>query len=117
MLFARTWMTQGERAHGARRMLFVRIFVVLCVSFVVVASVLPDPLPQVAASMDIDDLALAIDPLAFGPNGNLDPAKIPVPNVVARVPDLRFDDLRAARLASACNWRVSCVFEARGPPA
>ena len=38
------------------------------------------------------------------------------PLAAARVPDFRFDDLRAARQESSHDWRVACAFEARGPP-
>jgi hypothetical protein len=93
------------------RDLVLRVIVVLGVS-VAVASAIADPFAQLAVAADLDDAGKMTFP--FMPD--LDPAQSTVPQVAAKVPDFRFDDLRAARQASSHEWRVACAFEARGPP-
>ena len=76
------------------------------------ASVIADPYAEVAMVTDVDgavDLAFFLAP---GP----DAGPLATCAVTDRVPDLRFDDLRAERLAASHDWRVACVVQARGPP-
>ena len=75
------------------RALLMRVSMGLVLSVVVISAVV-DPFAQ-PATFCVDH----VGPLA-----------------IAKVPDFRFDDLRAARQASSHDWRVACAFEARGPP-
>ena len=111
MSFTRTWMRRLSVAGLSCRDLVMRVAVVLVLS-VSVASAIADPLAQVAVAADMDDLGK----MAFTFTPDLDPEDAMIPRVVGAVPDFRFDDQRAERLASSHEWRVSFAFEARGPP-
>ena len=93
------------------RDLVMRICVVLVLS-VSVVSAIADPLAQLAVATDVDDAGKFT--FAFTPD--LDPEEATVPQITTKIPDFRFDDLRAERQASSHEWRVACAFEARGPP-
>ena len=94
------------------RALLLRVAVVLLLS-ACVASAVAEPFVDVAMSTDLDDTAevvvVAVADTASAANVAREASD--------KVPDFHFDDLRAERLASSHNWRVACVFEARGPPA
>ena len=111
MSFAGTWMRRMSVAGSSCRDLVMRIAVVLALS-VCLVSAIADPLPQLAVSADADDAGKMT--FAFTPD--LDRDEPSVPQVASKVPDFRFDDLRAERQASSHEWRVACAFEARGPP-
>ena len=98
-------------AGSSCRDLLIRVAVVLVLS-VSVVSAIADPLAQIAVASDVDEAGKVT--FVFTPD--LDPEGANVPRVASRVPDFRFDDLRAARQASSHDWRVACAFEARGPP-
>ena len=93
------------------RDLVMRLALVLVLSVSVVTAI-ADPLAQLAVAADMDDTGKMT--FAFTPD--LDPEGSIVPQLAAKIPDFRFDDLRAARQASSHEWRVACAFEARGPP-
>ncbi len=93
------------------RDLFVRTVVVLVLS-VCLVSAIADPLAQLAVAADADEAGKMT--FAFMPDLDRDGPSIP--QVASKVPDFRFDDLRAERQASSHEWRVACAFEARGPP-
>ena len=93
------------------RDLVVRVAVVLVLSVSVVSGI-ADPLEQPAVATDIDDAGK----MAFAFTPDLDPEDATIPLVIGAIPDFRFDDQRAERLASSHDWRVSFAFEARGPP-
>ena len=95
----------------ACRDLVMRVAVVLVLSVSVVGAI-ADPLAQIAVAADVDDAGK----MAFAFTPDLDPDDAKTPQCVGAVPDFRFDDQRAARLASSHEWRVSFAFEARGPP-
>ena len=111
MSFARTRMQRMCEAGLSCRGLIARVAVVLFLSLSAV-SVIADPHADVAVVTDFDDaLDLAVF-LAPGPvSGSLATRAS-----VDRVPDLRFDDLRAERLESSHDWRVAFAVQARGPP-
>ena len=111
MSFAGPWMRQVNVVGLSCRDLLMRICVVLVLSVSVIGAI-ADPLAQLAVAADVDDLGKM--PIAFTPD--LDPEEAMVPQMAERVPDFRFDDLRAERQASSHEWRVACAFEARGPP-
>ena len=98
-------------AGFACRDLMMRVFVVLALSISVVSAI-ADPLAQIAIASDTDDASR----MAFAFTPDLDPEEATVPQITSRIPDFRFDDLRAERQASSHEWRVACAFEARGPP-
>jgi len=104
-------MKRMSVAGLACRDLMMRIFVVLALS-VSVLSAIADPLAQLAVASDVDDASK----IAFAFTPDLDPEEATLPEITTKIPDLRFDDLRAERQASSHEWRVSCAFEARGPP-
>jgi len=93
------------------RDLIMRICVVLVLS-VSVVSAIADPLAQLAVATDVDDAGK----MGFAFTPDLDPEEATVPQIATKIPDFRFDDLRAERQASSHEWRVTCAFEARGPP-
>ncbi len=93
------------------RDLVMRIAVVLVLSVSVVTSI-ANPLEQPAVAADVDD----VGKMAFAFTPDLDPEDATIPQIVGAIPDFRFDDQRAERLASSHEWRVSFAFEARGPP-
>jgi hypothetical protein len=93
------------------RDLVMRLALVLVLSVSVVTAI-ADPLAQLAVAADMDDTGKMT--FAFTPD--LDPEEATVLRFAAKIPDFRFDDLRAARQASSHEWRVACAFEARGPP-
>ena len=104
-------MKRMSVAGLACRDLMMRIFVVFALS-VSVLSAIADPLAQLAVASDVDDASK----IAFAFTPDLDPEEATLPEITTKIPDLRFDDLRAERQASSHEWRVSCAFEARGPP-
>ena len=112
MSFTRTWMRRMSVVGQSCRDLIVRVAVVLVLS-VSVISAIADPLAQIAVAADVDD----VGKMAFAFTPDLDPDDATIPLVVGPIPDFRFDDQRAERLASSHEWRVSFAFEARGPPA
>lgn len=89
----------------------MRIAIVLALSISVVGAI-ADPLAQIAVAADVDDTVK----LTFAFTPDLDPEDATLPQIIVGVPDFRFDDQRAERLASSHEWRVSFAFEARGPP-
>lgn len=93
------------------RDLMMRVLLVLALS-VSVVSAIADPLAQLAVASDVDDASK----IAFAFTPDLDPEEAALPEITTKVPDFRFDDLRAERQASSHEWRVACAFEARGPP-
>jgi hypothetical protein len=104
-------MRRASAAGGSCRDFLLRAFVVLLLS-VAVASAIADPLAPTAVATDMDDAGK----IAFAFTPDLDPEEAVVVHVTDMIPDFRFDDLRAERMASSHEWRVSFAFEARGPP-
>ena len=104
-------MKRMSVAGVACRDLMMRIFVVLALS-VSVLSAIADPLAQLAVASDVDDASK----IAFAFTPDLDPEEATLPQITPKIPDFRFDDLCAERQASSHEWRVTCAFEARGPP-
>jgi hypothetical protein len=94
------------------RDLLVRVAVVLLLS-ACAASAIAEPFIDVAMSADLIDT----DDVACVAAADTASATNVARETSDQVPDFHFDDLRAERLASSHNWRVACVFEARGPPA
>ncbi len=111
MLFARTLMGRLSVVGLSCRDFALRVAVVLFLS-VSVVSAMADPVAQFALATDLDDAAEVVVAIT----GDLDPEKVAVRLAADKIPDFRFDDLRAERLASSHDWRVSFAFEARGPP-
>jgi len=111
MLFKGTWMGRMSVAGLSCRDFIMRIAIVLALS-VSVISAIADPFAQVAVAADVDDPAK----MAFAFTPDPDPEDVTLPLLAVGVPDFRFDDQRAERLASSHEWRVSIAFEARGPP-
>ena len=111
MSFKGPWMRRMSVAGLSCRDFIMRICVVLVLS-VSVVSAIADPLAQLAVAADLDDAGK----MAFAFTPDLDPEEATVPQLAERIPDFRYDDLRAERQASSHEWRVACAFEARGPP-
>ena len=111
MSFAGPWMRRVSVVGLSCRDLIMRVAVVLVLS-VSIVSAIADPLAQLAVATDVDDSGKMT--FAFTPD--LDPEEATVPHITPKSPDFRFDDLRAERQASSHEWRVTCAFEARGPP-
>ena len=111
MSFKGTWMRRMSVVGLSCRELVMRVAIVLALS-VSVVSAIADPLAQIAVAADVDDAVKMT--FAFTPD--LDPEDAALPQLADGVPDFRFDDQRAERLASSHEWRVSFAFEARGPP-
>ena len=89
----------------------MRVALILMLSFSVLCV---DPYSEVAAIISVDEAADVAD---HTPPSTSDPDDIQIRAAVHRAPDLQFEYLSAERLKLARNWRVACVFEARGPPA
>ena len=104
-------MRRMSVAGLACRDLMMRLFVVLALSISVVSAI-ADPLAQLAVASDADDA----NKMAFAFTPDLDPEEATLPQIAAKIPNFRFDDLCAERQASSHEWRVACAFEARGPP-
>ncbi len=112
MSFAGTWVQRMSGAGLSCRDFLVRAGLVLVLSLSV-ASVVVNPYAEVAVTLDGDDVAELAFVIAPQLISDASVARVSTD----QIPDFRFDDLRAERLASSHDWRVDSVVKARGPPA
>ena len=112
MSFAMACMQRMSGAGLSCRGFLARVAFALVLSLSV-ASFIADPYTDIVMAADAGDVLDSA--LVFTPVEN---SGAPAQRVASgRVPDFRFDDLRAERLASSHDWCVPCVVQARGPPA
>jgi hypothetical protein len=103
-------MKRMSVAGLACRDLMMRIFVVFALS-VSVLSAIVDPLAQLAVASDVDDASK----IAFAFTPDLDPEDATLPEITTKIPDFRFDDLRAEREVIKPGMRANLLDELRRP--
>ena len=111
MSFARTKIQRMTGVGSSCLAAVMRLALILVLSFSVVCV---DPYSDVAAIVSVDE---ATDVADHSSPSTSDPDAVQTYIVVHTAPDRQFEYLSAERLKLARNWRVACVFEARGPPA